>query len=224
MIKEQNALEKYLYPSSAQQTKKPAITHLYERGMFVSINNHKTTSAELWCQYKRQYQTILYGLTGKNISREEIKVSTGKLPSKQTIMNTAASKKLLVVAGIHDYKPQDKRGKGSRRNFEYQHTHFYVYGAHHFLPDEKTDLDQKVNHLALLLQRHTKTTNKKHLLVKIQPVGTGKHLFSDVVSPTTLYDYLLLPQTDITRDSVINYIARNRNNPSNKYPLTYLYT
>lgn len=221
---EQNGLEKLLYPSSVQQTKKPVYTHLYERGMFISINNHKSTSAELWSQYKRQYQTILYGLTGKNISKNEIKVSTGKVPSKQTIMNTAASKKLLVVAGIHDYKPQDKRGKGSRRNFEYQHTHFYVYGAHHFLPDGKTDLEHKVNHLASLLQRHTKTTNKKFRLIKIQPVGTGKHIFSDNISPTTLYDYLLLPQTDITKDSVINYIARNRNNPSNNYPLTYLYT
>jgi len=222
-MKEQNALEVLLYPSLVEQTKETSQTHLFERGMFISINNHKTSSGELWRQYKVQYQTIVKCLKGYNPSKDEVKVLTGRLPSEKVIMDLVAKKELLVVAGIHDYKSQDNRGRGSRRNYEYQHTHFYVYGSHNFLPQSNPELDKKIEHLSKMLHRHTHTTNRKHRLIKIQPVGTGKYKFTDDVRPTNLYKYLSLPYDDITKDGIINYIARNKNNPSNKYPLTYLY-
>jgi hypothetical protein len=221
-MKSSNALELLLYPPTIEQTG-TQYNHPYERGMFISINNHKCISGKLFTLYPKQYQTLVYGLTGKNISRASIKVSVGRMPSRDTIMDLVNSKTLLVVAGIHDYKPLDKRGRGSRRNYEYQHTHFYVYGAHHLLPAEEYALRDKEDHLARLLQRNTNTTNQKHRLIKVLPVGTGKYLYNDQVTPTSLYDYLQSPTRDPRKNNVINYIASNSNNPNNQYPLTYIY-
>ena len=221
-MKTLNPLEKLLYPPTIQQDK-IHIDHPYDKGMFISINNHKSTSGELFTLYTKQYQTLVYGLTGKNISKESIKVSARRLPCRDTIMDLVNSRTLLMVAGIHDYKPLDKRGRGSRRNYEYQHTHFYVYGVHHHLPAEESVLRDKENHLARLLQRNTNTTNQKHRLIKVLPVGTGKYLYNDQVTPTSLYDYLQSPTRDPRKNNVINYIASNTNNPNNQYPLTYIY-
>tara|TARA_B100000073_G_C23736271_1_gene572263 strand:+ start:303 stop:977 length:675 start_codon:yes stop_codon:yes gene_type:complete len=217
-----NALESLLYPSTAENTR-TQVNHPYSKGMFISINNHKCTSGDLFSLYAKQYQTLVYGLTRENISRECIKVSAGRLPRRDVVMDLVNKKYLLVVAGIHDYKPLDKRGRGSRRNYEYQHTHFYVYGSHHYLPSNESALRDKEDHLARLLQRNTNTTNQKHRLIKILPVGTGKYLYSDRVTPTSLYEYLQSPTTDPSRQNVINYIARNKNNPTVQYPLTYIY-
>jgi hypothetical protein len=217
-----NALELLLYPSTVEETK-TQYSHPYEKGMFVSINNHKCDSGMLFTLYPKQYQTIVYGLTGTNISRESIKVSAGRLPSRKTIMDLISKKRMLLVAGIHDYKPLDKRGRGSRTNYEYQHTHFYVYGTHLYLPEEKHELQNKEDHLARLLQRNTNTTNQRHRLIKISPVGTGKYFYNDQVSATSLYDYLQSPSLYPSKKNVINYIANNKNNPTNQYPLTYIY-
>lgn len=221
-MKSSNALELLLYPPTIEQTR-THFNHPYERGMFISINNHKCDSGKLFTLYPKQYQTILYGLTGINISRESIKVSAGRLPSRKTIMDLIHKKRLLMVAGIHDYKPLDKRGRGSRTNYEYQHTHFYVYGTHFYLPEDENQLRDKEDHLAKLLQRNTNTTNQKHRLIKISPVGTGKYFYNDPVTPSNLYQYLQSPSTDPSRKNVINYISTNKNNPSNQYPLTFIY-
>ena len=217
-----NALELLLYPPTIEQTRTQH-NHPYERGMFISINNHKTDSGKLFTLFSKQYQTLYYGLTGNNISRESIKVSAGKLPSRKTIMDLIYKKRLLLVAGIHDYKPLDKRGRGSRNNYEYQHTHFYVYGTHFYLPEEEKQLRDKEDHLARLLQRNTNTTNQRHRLIKVSPVGTGKYFYNDQVTPSNLYEYLQSPRVDPSRKNVINYISNNKNNPSNQYPLTYIY-
>jgi len=222
MLKTKNALELLLYPPTIRQYQSQ-VDHPYDKGMFISINNHKCNSGKLFTLYPKQYQTLVYGLTGKNISTESIKVVAGRIPSRDKIMDLVNRKILLLVAGIHDYKPLDKRGRGSRRNYEYQHTHFYVYGAHHYLPTEESALRDKEDHLARLLQRNTNTTNQKHRLIKVSSVGTGKYLYNDQVTPTTLYDYLQSPTRDPRKNNVINYIARNTNNPSNQYPLTYIY-
>ena len=217
-----NPLEKLLYPPSIEQTKVQN-NHPYERGMFISINNHKTVSGKLFTLFSRQYQTLFLCLTGINISRESIKVSAGRLPSRKTIMDLIHKKRLLMVAGIHDYKPLDQRGRGSRKNYEYQHTHFYVYGTHFYLPEEEKKLRDKEDHLERLLKRYTNTTNLKHRLIKVSPVGTGKYFYSDQVTPSNLYEYIQSPREDPSRKNVINYISNNKNNPSNQYPLTYIY-
>ena len=221
-MKTLNPLEQLLYTPTLEQTK-TQYNHPYERGMFISINNHRTNSGKLFTLFSKQYQTLLYGLTGINISRNSIKVSAGRLPHRKIIMDLISKKRLLLVAGIHDYKPLDKRGRGSRRNYEYQHTHFYAYGTHFYLPEEEKSLRDKEDHLARLLQRNTNTTNQRHRIVKVSPVGTGKYLYTDQVTPSNLYEYLQSPREDPSRKNVINYISNNKNNPSNQYPLTYIY-
>ena len=221
-MKTLNPLEQLLYAPTLEQTK-TQYNHPYERGMFISINNHRTNSGKLFTLFSKQYQTLFYGLTGINISRNSIKVSAGRLPHRKIIMDLISKKRLLLVAGIHDYKPLDKRGRGSRRNYEYQHTHFYAYGTHFYLPEEEKSLRDKEDHLARLLQRNTNTTNQRHRIVKVSPVGTGKYLYTDQVTPSNLYEYLQSPREDPSRKNVINYISNNKNNPSNQYPLTYIY-
>ena len=221
-MKTLNPLEQLLYTPTLEQTK-TQYNHPYERGMFISINNHRTNSGKLFTLFSKQYQTLFYGLTGINISRNSIKVSAGRLPHRKIIMDLISKKRLLLVAGIHDYKPLDKRGRGSRNNYEYQHTHFYVYGTHFYLPVEEKQLRDKEDHLARLLQRNTNTTNQRHRLIKVSPVGTGKYFYNDQVTPSNLYEYLQSPRVDPSRKNVINYISNNKNNPSNQYPLTYIY-
>ena len=99
-MKPANPLEQLLYPSSIQDTIKPEIEHPYEKGMFISINNHKTDAAGLIQQYTRQYQSIIASICNRKISREQIR-HTKKLPSWELVADLVARRKLLVVAGIH---------------------------------------------------------------------------------------------------------------------------
>jgi hypothetical protein len=218
-----NMLELLLYSPMVEQTKNQPIEHEYERGMFISINNHKLISADLYQGFKKQYQSIMYGLTGSNISRDTIKVSYGRLPKRQVIMDLVAKKKVLLVAGIHDYKPTDQGGRGSRWNYEYQHSHFYIYGAHHYLPKDPAELQDKIDHLERLLQRGSNIKGASYKVNTIKPVGRGKYLYSDPVTPTTLYEYLTSPPPSPAEVNCINYIKYNANNPNNQYPPTYLY-
>jgi len=222
-MKSSNPLELLLYSTAVEQTKTQLTEHEYERGMFISINNHKLISADLYQGFKEQYRTLMYGLLGHNISPSTIRISYGKLPKRQVIMDLVAKKKVLLVAGIHDYKPTDQGGRGSRWNYEYQHSHFYIYGAHHYLPKDPAELKDKIDHLERLLQRGSNIKGASYKVNTIKPVGRGKYFFSDPVTPTTLYDYLQSPLNDPQKQNVINYISHNASNPSNQYPLTYLY-
>lgn len=222
-MKSSNPLELLLYSPTVEQTKTQSIEHEYERGMFISINNHKLISADLYQGFKENYRSVMYGLLGCNIRPDSVKVSYGRLPKRQVIMDLVAKKKVLAVAGIHDYKPTDQGGRGSRWNYEYQHSHFYIYGAHHYLPKDPAELLDKIDHLERLLQRGSNIKGASYKVNTIKPVGRGKYLFSDPVTPTTLYDYLQSPLSNPDKQNCINYIAYNANNPNNQYPLTYLY-
>ena len=102
-MKSSNALELLLYPPNIEQTR-THLDHPYDKGMFISINNHKCTSGKLFSLYPKQYQTLVYGLTGKNISKESITVVAGRIPSRDKIMDLVNRKMLLLVAGIHGHK------------------------------------------------------------------------------------------------------------------------
>ena len=65
----------------------------FDRGMFISINNHKQGNDDLYGSLKKQYQSLLYALTGSNTSRDQIKV-TGKLPAQRTILQLMAKREL----------------------------------------------------------------------------------------------------------------------------------
>ena len=225
-MKAQNPLEQLLYPPSAAETQLPKINHYYENGMFISINNHKSDASTLIQQYQRQYQTLIHSICGKKIGRESIKHIKGKTPSQQVIADLVARKKLIVVAGIHDYRKKylcKTYDKGSTRNYDYQHSHFYVYGAHHYLPEQGAELEETEKKICRNLQRYTNTTNKRYCLIKVTSVGNGIYRHSDSVTPTTLYDYLLTGTPNSVKRTLLSYIASNRHNPSTQYPLSYLY-
>ena len=52
-----NILEQLLSTGAIQQSKK---LERYERGMFISINNHKQGTDDLCASLKEQYKSILY--------------------------------------------------------------------------------------------------------------------------------------------------------------------
>ena len=63
------------------------INHLYQSGMGISINNHETLSSDIQCKYKKQYQSLYKAIAGKKISRNSIKVDSGRPPTKNLINN-----------------------------------------------------------------------------------------------------------------------------------------
>ena len=81
-----NVLEALLYDDAPVQVRK---LDSYERGMFISINNHRQGNDDLYGTIKKQYQSLLYALTGDNISRDAIRV-TDKLPAQKTILHLMA--------------------------------------------------------------------------------------------------------------------------------------
>ncbi len=217
-----NKLEELLYSADDISKNTINITHPYERGMLISISNYSTYWEDIRRNYKKQYQSIIKVLTGKKISRDDIH-QTDKLPKRQTISNLIYYKLPIVVGAIHDNKQDDVYGGTSSRYKQYQHSHFYIYNTHHYLPDKLNELNNKLSKLKSYLLRYTNSKYGKKGTVHISPVGTGKYSYNDVITPTNLYEYLSLPETEPTKPSVINYIKENRHNPLVNYPLTFIY-
>ena len=197
----------------------------YDKGMFISINNHKQSSDTLYQSLRKQYQSILYALTGNNESKSNIRLIAGKLPPRQKVMDIIAAKGVIVVAAIHQYDRYNKLTfRGSTANYGYQHLHLFVYGANHYLPDNDMQIDEKVRHIKHCLFRHNNfSKNAKDSKIDIREVGKGKYLYNDPITPTTLYDYLQLPKQQPSKDCVINYMADSRDNPSAANPLMFIY-
>ena len=198
----------------------------YARGMSITINNHKQDTSNIVQNLRKQYKSLMYGLTGSNPSMDDIRLWSGKrAPSRQKVMDIVANKGVLMVAAIHNYDHIDKySGRGSKFNVDNQHLHLYIYGAHHYLPNSESELDNKINQLNRLLGRHSRRKNNKlKKFIDIKPVGTGKHKFNDIIKPTDLYDYINLPTTDPTKDCWINYMANSKNLDQPNYPLLYIY-
>jgi len=216
-----NILEQLLSADTIQQSKK---LERYERGMFISINNHKQGMDDLCASLKEQYKSILYALTGINIGMDEIKL-TGKLPTQKTILHLMAKKRIVVAAALHSYDVYNQRtGRGSKYNYGgYNHLHFYVYGLHYLLQKHKGGVDEGVEHIKHCLYRHNRfatTSNEKNIDVK--EVGIGKYQYNDVVSPSTLYEYLSTPKTNPSKQCVINYMAGNLDDGGIN-PILYIY-
>jgi len=215
-----NALEQLLGIPSIGNVKR----NRFDRGLFVSINNHKQGSDDLYATIKKQYQSLVYALTGKNISRDEIKV-TDKLPQQQVLLDCLAAKKVFVAAALHSYNAYDVRtGRGSRYNFGgYSHLHFYAYGVEQHMHQHTGGCDAAVDHIRKCLFRHNNfasATNQKNIVIK--EVGAGKYQYDDVVSPTTLHQYLSLPRTNPAKQCVINYMAGTLDGYATN-PIIYVY-
>ena len=196
----------------------------FDRGMFISINNHKQGNDDLYGSLKKQYQSLIYALTGSNPSRDQIKV-TDKLPAQRTILQLMAKKRVVVAAALHTYDAYNqKTGRGSRYNFGgYNHLHFYAFGLHHLMQQHTGGVDAAVEHIRHCLFRHNRFANQQNPNnIDIREVGVGKYQYNDVVTPTTLLDYLALPKTNPTKDCIINYMSGAANDGAAN-PILYLY-
>ena len=202
------------------------LQHPYERGMLISINNYKTHTEKLYQSLKKNYQTIEYGLTKKNYSRDDLKIRYKQSPNPKKLMDEVVVKKrILMVAGVHNYdKYNYKTQSGSKIHYGYQHLHLYLYGIHHLLPTDTKSLENKIKHLKILLMRHNQVYKKnKETSIDIRRVGTGENLYNDVVSPTSLHQYINLPKTNPEKKCCINYIADTRQYDNQNYPLVFIY-
>lgn len=225
--KEPNALEVLMYGGdlpSAQSTKTIPLQHPYERGMAITISTHRQRTDQIFQSCRDYYQTLLYGLTGKNPSKDHIRVKS-KLPPYRKVMDLVVAKTPLLVVGIHTFTQRDiPTGMGSYGNYGFQHPHLYAYGVHHYLPPQERST--KVEHLTQLFKRHIKAPKKvklKNEPVKIDPVGYGKNIQKDVITPTTLYKYLQVPHNEPGKECWMNYIAESRVDKEDRIPLTYIY-
>ena len=202
------------------------LQHPYEKGMLISINNYKTHTEKLYQSLKKNYQTIEYGLTKKNYSRDDLKIRYKQSPNPKKLMDEVVVKKrILMVAGVHNYdKYNYKTQSGSKIHYGYQHLHLYLYGIHHLLPTDTKSLENKIKHLKILLMRHNQVYKKnKETSIDIRRVGTGENLYNDVVSPTSLHQYINLPKTNPEKKCCINYIADTRQYDNQNYPLVFIY-
>lgn len=212
-----NALEEQLYSTNNFKENINKSSHLYERGMFISLSNYRTTAHRITTYYKDQYNSIVRCLTDAkdNISKDDIRVVKG-IPSRELISKLCFNKIPIMVSGIHDYKHED-----SWR--QYQHQHLYLYNTHHYLPTENRPLIDKINKIDSYLMRYINCgkkweTNKD--FVRINPVGVGKYSYTDNIEPTTLYAYL----TNAEYGTVIHYISNNKHKPEIQYPLYTTFT
>ena len=221
MTKTNNGLEALLYADTPRQ---PVKLERYERGMFISINNHKQGNDDLYGAMKKQYQSLLYSLTGDNISRDAIKV-TDKLPAQNTILHLMAKNRVVVAAALHSYDAyNNKTGRGSKYNYGgYNHLHLYAYGLHHLMQEHKGGVDEAVKHIKGCLFRHNRFADAKNPKnIDVREVGVGKYQYNDVVTPTTLLDYLSLPTVNPSKECCINYMAGTMDG-GNLNPILYIY-
>ena len=100
---------------------------------------------------------------------------------------------------------------------------FYAFGLHHLMKAHDGGVDGAVEHIRHCLYRHNRFANATQSNnIDIREVGVGKYQYNDVVTPTTLLDYLALPRTNPAKDCVINYMAGTANNEVTN-PILYVY-
>jgi hypothetical protein len=163
--------------------------------------------------------------TGKNIGKSSIKI-VDKLPSQEQLKKALEKKNLVMAAAIHHYDQHDKRtNRGSTWNYEqYEHLHFYVFGVHWHFPYHKNGVEGAVEHLKHLLYRHNRFGNKiDNNNIDIRQVGKGKNMQNDDVTAESLREYLDLPNSNPSKDCVINYMAGTRENNQHKNTIFYIY-
>lgn len=198
----------------------------YQKGMLISISNNHLYHNELVKDFKELYISLLVALTGKKITKWDVRQMQGgwerdrvKLPTREGLLKLIANKTPVMLCGVHNYKKDDIRSRGK----EYCHSHFYVYNADCYLPKNPVELRDKEDKIERHLARYTNLRKRVQGIIRITPVGTGVYQYTDNVSPTTLYEYLQSPITKPQEHNVINYISNNRHLPSIQYPLTFIY-
>ena len=210
-----NALEQLLYePDTFQSLKGKSHSYVpYEKGMSITLNNSKTHAYELYTSLKEIYQSIYLALTKSKISRDDILTSTGKVPSRKTIMDMVINNQPIMVGSIHKYR--DMR-------FDEFHLHLYVYGVHNYL--QESDGKIRFEKLKHNLHRYLKSKKRRYdNPVDIREVGINSNTFNDVISPATVYEYLEMPHKNPEKDSWINYLAETKRETEYRTPIYYIY-
>tara|TARA_B100001113_G_C21094240_1_gene615787 strand:- start:339 stop:1082 length:744 start_codon:yes stop_codon:yes gene_type:complete len=212
-----NQLEKQLYGTdNVRDTKTESLSHPYERGMMISISNYKMSFADIRKEFKAQYESVVKCITGKSIRKGDL--YEGTKIDKDLITKTIASNMPIMVAGIHDYRNDDRYGY-----VNYQHTHLYLYNIHRLYPDNLSEVIDMDNKLSRYFHRYTGNKKRNTSNIRITPVGNGVYKFTDIVKPNNICDYINSPTLSPDSNNLINYIANNRHNQKVKYPLTYVY-
>ena len=182
--------------------------------MSITLNNSKTHAYELYTSLKEIYQSIYLVLTKSKISRDDILTSTGKVPSRKTIMDMVINNQPIMVGAIHKYRDTIR--------FDDFHLHLYVYGVHLYL--KKDDGSIRFEKLRSYLQRYLKSKRKRDKsAVDIREVGINSNKFNDVISPATVYEYLEMPHKNPEKDSWINYLAETKRETEFRTPIYYIY-
>ena len=181
----------------------------YEKGMLISISNNHLYHNELVKDFNELYISFLIALTGKKISKWDVRQMQGgwerdrvKLPTRECLLKLIANKTPVMLCGVHNYKKDDIKSRGR----EYCHSHFYIYNADCYLPTNPVELRDKEDKIERHLARYTNLRKRVQGIIRITPVGTGVYQYTDKVSPTTLYEYLQSPITSPQENNVINYI------------------
>lgn len=203
----------------------------YEKGMLISITNHKCHYESLYNTFKETYISIIKAIKGKDyeISKWDVRQLRGDmgrksedrilLPSREDTLRIVANETPIMIAGIHNYRREDIRSRGK----EYCHSHFYIYNIHQHLPTDKIQLRDMEDKIERHIQRYTNVRKRTQGVIKLTEVGVGEYKYTEKVSPLLLYDYLKSPITNPSANNVINYIANNRHLPSIQYPLSTIY-
>ena len=212
-------LLKFIHPSVTDLQKFQLPEHPYEKGVFITIQNHKYLSTDIYLQLHKLYYDICCSLFDKNKVINGIRYE-GKLPSPTKIYHLVNSKIPIMVCGIHNYNAWNNQlGRGSNKNWGFQHSHFYLYGVHHYI--DKDDTKKWENKIKKVLKKNFSNQPKygRKRVIDIRGVGLGKYSYRENITPSTLYDYLQTPYKYPIKECIINYIAKERNN----YPLTYTF-
>ena len=221
-----NPIEEW-YESNTIIPRSISVSGKYDYGMLISISNNQCTYEDLFKSFKDVYKSIIKALTGKSMSNYDLKLFKGDwhnnrilLPTREQLLRVLADQTPIMFAGVHNYRKDDIRSHGR----EYCHTHFYVYNTHHYLPSTPKELRDMEDKIEKHLARYVNTRKRYEGRIRITPVGTGEHQFTDNISPLKLYDYLRSPITNPQKNNLINYIASNRHLPHIQYPLTTIYS
>ena len=211
-----NALEQLLYePVTFSEMKGNLPSYVpYERGMSITLNNSRSSAYDLYSSMKEIYQSIYKALTNNKISKDNILTSTGKVPNRKRIMDMVINHQPIMVGAIHKYKDTIR--------FDDFHLHLYVYGVHHYLKEDDGNI--RFEKLRSYLQRYLKSKRKRNQsAVDIREVGINSNTFNDVISPTTVYEYLEMPLKNPEKDSWINYLAETKRETEYPTPIYYIY-
>ena len=208
-----NALEQQLYPVEEFQLDTTRDVP-YNKGMSITLNNHKCSQYDLYTKLKDIYNSIYKALTDTTISKDNILTSRWKVPNRKTIMDMVIRDQPIMVAGIHKYN--------DIKHFDEYHLHMYVYGVHTYLQHEDGSI--RFQKLGSYLKRYLNSRRKRTpSAVDIREVGINNNKSNDVITPATVYDYLKMPETNPEKNSWINYLAETRRDTSYTTPYYYLY-